>query len=58
MVLTPNVGDVTQTMMDSARVGLEYIVENGDYTEKLALGNLISIQLPITYISRLTLTFA
>lgn len=24
--------------MDSARVGLDYIVENSDYTEKLASG--------------------
>jgi len=39
MVLTPvTSGDVTHSMMDSARVGLEYIVENSDYTQKLALG--------------------
>ncbi|CAL8104840.1 unnamed protein product [Orchesella dallaii] len=28
--------DVSHSMMDSARVGLDYIVENSDYTEKLA----------------------
>lgn len=41
MVLTPHsVGDVTQND------GLDYIVENGDYTEKLALGN--CLQLPFS----------
>lgn len=40
MVLAPYVGGAaTPTMVDSARVGLDYIVENSDYTEKLALGN-------------------
>jgi hypothetical protein len=40
MVLTSlSAGDATHSMMDSARVGLEYIVENSDYTQKLALGN-------------------
>lgn len=30
----------SNSMMDSARVGLDYIVENSDYTEKLASGKL------------------
>lgn len=36
---TPNQNDATESMMDSARVGLDYIVENGDYVQKLASGN-------------------
>ena len=40
MVVAPSLNnDVTQSMMDSARVGLDYIVENADYIEKLASGN-------------------
>jgi len=35
----------TESMMDSARVGLDYIVENGDYVEKLASGKKDSLSL-------------
>ena len=30
--------DASLSMMDSARVGLDYIVENADYVQKLASG--------------------